>query len=255
MHNQDIYYTMECGTGKPCPGYPSNNILKEDRDGGWGEWSEWSEPKDNGCITKTRECNNPYQCGTGKDCEGEDTEYSTQCIPVDGNWGEWGSWSVCSCDREQERMRECDSPWPKYGGKDCTGETREKESRECSRDAPCVPGAPEYLLVFSSGPAGEVQSIRMGVYHQSGEHNDKPVWSRHDGSEKLFYSDSGYWYIGPDPATGSRGVSTTDRAGDKWPHQVSKWDYWFNENRKWLYDKQLTVTAIQTPNFYPSTIY
>ena len=147
--------TMECGTGKPCPGYPSNNILKEDRDGGWGEWSEWSEPKDNGCITKTRECNNPYQCGTGKDCEGEDTEYSTQCTPgnlpttnnhlsnakssnsVDGNWGEWGSWSVCSCDREQERMRECDSPWPHDGGKDCMGEA--EEIMDCSRNS-CVPG-------------------------------------------------------------------------------------------------------------------
>ena len=30
----------------------------------------------------------------------------------------------------------------------------------------------------------------MGVYHQTEEyHNEKPVWSRHDGPEKMFYSD------------------------------------------------------------------
>ena len=47
---------------------------------------------------------------------------------------------------------------------------------------------PEYLTVSSSGPAGKEQYLRMGVYRQSGEtHNNKPVWSRHDGTMKLFY--------------------------------------------------------------------
>ena len=41
----------------------------------------------------------------------------------------------------------------------------------------------------SSGPAGKKQEILMGVYRQTGEtHNNKPVWSRHDGTRKLFYS-------------------------------------------------------------------
>ena len=49
---------------------------------------------------------------------------------------------------------------------------------------------PEFLTVSSSGPAGKEQDSRMGVYRQSGEtHNKKPVWSRHYGPEKLFYSD------------------------------------------------------------------
>ena len=46
---------------------------------------------------------------------------------------------------------------------------------------------PEYLTVSSSGPAGEVQSSRMGVYRQTGEtHNKKPVWSRHEGPAFLY---------------------------------------------------------------------
>ena len=48
--------------------------------------------------------------------------------------------------------------------------------------------APEYLTVSSSGPAGQKQASKMGVYRQSGEtYNNKPVWSRHDGPLKLFY--------------------------------------------------------------------
>ena len=48
---------------------------------------------------------------------------------------------------------------------------------------------PYDLTVSSSGPAGKEQDRRMGVYLQSGEtHNNKPVWSRHDGTQKLFYS-------------------------------------------------------------------
>ena len=48
---------------------------------------------------------------------------------------------------------------------------------------------PQYLTVKSSGEAGKKKSGRMGVYEQTGEyHNKKPVWSRHDGTEKMFYS-------------------------------------------------------------------
>ena len=51
-------------------------------------------------------------------------------------------------------------------------------------------GAPEYLAVYSSGAAGGMkQGVKMGFYHQSGESNNKkPVWSRHDGTKKLFYA-------------------------------------------------------------------
>ena len=48
---------------------------------------------------------------------------------------------------------------------------------------------PQYLTVKSSGEAGKEQYDRMGVYEQTGEyHNKKPVWSRHDVTMKMFYS-------------------------------------------------------------------
>ena len=51
----------------------------------------------------------------------------------------------------------------------------------------------EYLTVSSSGPAGEAQSSRMGVYNLTGEtHNNKPVWSRYDGTEKIWYSSGNF---------------------------------------------------------------
>ena len=119
---------------------------------------------------------------------------------------------------------------------------------------------PYYLTVSSSGPAGEKQDSKMGVYHQSGEtRNNKPIWSRHEGPEKLFYRNGkfrnivmmisnvhnhitdGYWMIGY-PETDSGGVRTVDPAGDQWPHQVRKWNYAMVGD-VWQYDPQLTVTG------------
>ena len=40
-----------------------------------------------------------------------------------------------------------------------------------------------YLTIKSSGEAGKAHKDVMGVYQQKGEyHNEKPVWSRHDGT-------------------------------------------------------------------------
>ena len=51
--------------------------------------------------------------------------------------------------------------------------------------------APFLLTVKTTGRAGEKQYLRMGVYKLTGEtHNKKPVWSRHDGTQKMFYSNS-----------------------------------------------------------------
>ena len=58
-----------------------------------------------------------------------------------------------------------------------------------------VIAAPEYLTVSSSGPAGEEQYSRMGVYRLTNmTHNKKPIWSRHDGTQQLF-SEGMYVYI------------------------------------------------------------
>ena len=56
-----------------------------------------------------------------------------------------------------------------------------------------IAGAPEYLTVNSSGPAGAEQYYSTGVFRLTGEtHNNKPVWSRHEGTMKLFF-DNGKW--------------------------------------------------------------
>lgn len=57
---------------------------------------------------------------------------------VDGNWGEWSAWSTCSktCkEGKQSRTRECNSPTPKYGGKQCEGNSSEKTT--CNGNVPC----------------------------------------------------------------------------------------------------------------------
>ena len=59
-------------------------------------------------------------------------------VGVDGGWGRWSDWSVCSVtcgDGLRSRTRECDDPAPMHGGKDCSGGSFETEvcvTRRCS---------------------------------------------------------------------------------------------------------------------------
>ena len=53
-------------------------------------------------------------------------------VPLDGHWGRWSSWESCDQDcgpGKQNRTRTCDNPAPKYGGKDCVGDS--KSIRDC----------------------------------------------------------------------------------------------------------------------------
>lgn len=55
---------------------------------------------------------------------------------VDGKWSEWSSWSACSVSCGigiHSRLRSCNSPDPKYDGKDCVGDSEEFE--ECGDEA------------------------------------------------------------------------------------------------------------------------
>ena len=111
----------------------------------------------------------------------------------------------------------------------------------------------------------ERSSSVLGVYHQTGEyHNEKPVWSRHDGTKKIYYSygkltfteitaitntgitgsiwvAGGLWKIGRDPATDSGDVTSTENSQNHLPHQIWGWQYY--DEGSWLTDPFLTVTG------------
>ncbi len=65
---------------------------------------------------------------------------------LDGRWGAWGNFSVCSVtcgNGTQIRYRHCDNPVPKYGGADCVGPN--SSSFNCSR-AKCPVVGNQYLI-------------------------------------------------------------------------------------------------------------
>lgn len=106
-------------------------------DGEFGKWSEYSKCSQScggGIQSRTRKCDSPAPENGGADCFGNRNE-TRQCsikpCPVNGAFGNWSEYSICnvSCGGGvQYRERKCDSPIPKYGGKDCDGPSRENRS-------------------------------------------------------------------------------------------------------------------------------
>ncbi|XP_032223331.2 SCO-spondin isoform X3 [Nematostella vectensis] len=71
--------------------------------------------------------------------------------PIDGAWGQWSDWSVCSrtCDGGfQKRERKCDSPAPQHGGKQCEGATVKK--RICNPHRCAVDGGWSFWSAWES---------------------------------------------------------------------------------------------------------
>ena len=116
-------------------------------DGGWSDWITTNECKkqDNGTYTQfqTRTCTNPAPTYTGQDCEGLDSIYCaggqdctynahnsrTVSCSIDGGWGDWITNAECKKQPDgtykQAKKRLCNKPEPKYGGKDCIGDSTE----------------------------------------------------------------------------------------------------------------------------------
>ncbi|XP_031556840.1 uncharacterized protein LOC116293538 isoform X2 [Actinia tenebrosa] len=99
----------------------------------WSEWSDCSRTCGGGIHIRTRQCINPSPKYGGSDCvyygdAREVVHCNPQPCPIHGNWGAWQMWSFCSATcgaGKRERMRLCNNPAPKYGGKGCPGTARE----------------------------------------------------------------------------------------------------------------------------------
>ncbi|CAC5385983.1 unnamed protein product [Mytilus coruscus] len=101
-----------------------------------GKWSRWIEKPCSvtcgvGSRLRYRQCSNPYPQHGGKNCTGNRTEHVT-CLqynpcPVHGAWSVWSE-TICSVTCGvgiSFRSRNCSNPHPQYGGKNCTGNSRD----------------------------------------------------------------------------------------------------------------------------------
>ena len=117
----------------------------------WGEWSRWSACTGHKTCGPVQERFRMRVCidiATGKRmdgyCRGSNQGHK-KCkkvhCPVDGKWGRWQPWGRCSVDcgkpddGVKKRTRICNSPTPKYGGKKCSGKS--KDESPCAELHPC----------------------------------------------------------------------------------------------------------------------
>ena len=162
--------SVTCGFGtkfrgrtcnNPTPAYGGHNCVGLDRhgsrhkcflrdclvDGQWSMWSKWSDCSqscDGGVTTRTRVCNNPPPIRGGQFCTGNDTDTglcnNTLCS-IDGAWSSRQNWEACSKNcggGVTVRLRVCDNPVPRGGGKSCVG--NHIESSTCNNMACLVNG-------------------------------------------------------------------------------------------------------------------
>ncbi|WAR29713.1 HMCN1-like protein, partial [Mya arenaria] len=115
-------------------------------DGAWSEWSEWSQCEQT-CgqsrQVRIRTCTNPPPQQGGADCIGDKHDFRTcvgQPCPVAGDWSTWSTWASCSASCGiglTTRTRDCNKPYPTYGGDHCFGNSVEYQI--CQRPG-CVDG-------------------------------------------------------------------------------------------------------------------
>ncbi|XP_050723288.1 hemicentin-1-like isoform X2 [Eriocheir sinensis] len=126
--------------GKPCEGSGTQEEECHLRDcpvsGGWGPWSSWSECSvtcGQGLKQRSRLCDSPAPAAGGAQCQGDNLEVTpcsaSPCL-LDGNWGSWEAWSVCSVScggGVRRRQRGCRDPKPSNGGRFCPGSDTQED--------------------------------------------------------------------------------------------------------------------------------
>ncbi|CAC5418756.1 HMCN [Mytilus coruscus] len=119
-------------------------------DGIWSDWSTWgacSVTCESGVEMRNRSCTNPAPQYGGQDCQGSDSDSQTCTLsmcPIDGNYTDWSSWSVCtvSCGGgTQDRTRSCTNPVQQYGGADCSQIGSDYEQQACNTQVCIIDGA------------------------------------------------------------------------------------------------------------------
>ncbi|XP_027318206.1 hemicentin-1 isoform X4 [Anas platyrhynchos] len=133
--------------------------------GNWGPWSSWgtcSRTCNGGQMRRYRTCDNPRPVSGGRACAGADMQIqrcSTELCPVDGNWGQWQTWSQCSAScggGEQTRVRLCSNPAPLNHGRPCPGDS--SQISRCNVQA--CPGGPSRA---KGSIIGNINNIEFGI--------------------------------------------------------------------------------------------
>ncbi|XP_052069551.1 uncharacterized protein LOC127708599 isoform X3 [Mytilus californianus] len=94
------------------------------------------------------------------------TASGTTVPPVDGEWGDWSTWTTCNAycgTGKKYRSRACDNPEPSNGGQDCAGST--EESADCVNGECCAPRVFDMALMvdLSLDPMTEITTFVKSV--------------------------------------------------------------------------------------------
>ncbi|XP_010131672.1 PREDICTED: LOW QUALITY PROTEIN: hemicentin-1-like, partial [Buceros rhinoceros silvestris] len=144
--------------------------------GNWGPWSSWgtcSRTCNGGQMRRYRTCDNPRPASGGRACAGADMQIqrcSAELCPVDGNWGQWQTWSQCSAScggGEQTRLRLCSNPAPLNRGRPCPGDS--SQVSRCNTQA--CPGGPSRA---KGSIIGNINNIEFGIAFLNATVTDSP---------------------------------------------------------------------------------
>ncbi|XP_069122162.1 uncharacterized protein [Argopecten irradians] len=161
----------ECDSS-PCGGHFCENLLN-----GYRCECKGGYTGDN-CEIAPDYCVN-HQCENGATCVSGEWNYTCTCASnfkgalcedeiVNGNWAEWGTYSVCSqtCNGgTKTRVRTCTNPSPGPDGADCSGNSQDQVV--CNTE-PCPECEPFGLLLLQSRNTKEDGCVTEGDYTRCG---------------------------------------------------------------------------------------